>query len=127
MILKPIIICIVTMVISILLKNIMPQYVPVLIICSGIAVLMYLVPFLKSIINIIENLTVFNRETEEIIKIIIKIVAISLLCEFASQLCSDSGNTYLSSKITFIGKVAILSIISPHILSFMNNIMQLIQ
>ncbi|MBR3933868.1 MAG: hypothetical protein IKJ68_08195 [Clostridia bacterium] len=126
-VLKPILICVITLIISVLLKNIMPHYVPLIVLCCGTLVLIYTVPFLKSVINVMTYFQDINSKSTQIIKLIIKIVIIALSCEFASELCSDSGNTYLSSKITFAGKIIILSVISPHIISFMENIIKLME
>jgi len=53
---------------------------------------------------------------------VLKIAAISIVCEFGGQLCSDSGADYLASKIYFAGKIAIIWLIGPQFMKLFEKI-----
>jgi len=126
LIIKPVIICIVTLIIILLLKNTLPEFVPLLLIISGIIVLSYTFPLLKNIFDSVIYFKDIAPGLNSVIKMIIKIVAVAIICEFTSQLCSDSGEAYLSSKINFVGKTVILSLILPNIIHFIETISNLL-
>ncbi len=47
------------------------------------------------------------------IQMLLKIVGISYICEFSSDICKDSGYSALSNQIHIFGKLSILVISAP--------------
>ncbi len=124
-ILKPVAFCIVSMIIILFMKNIFPEFVPLIALISGVIVIVYIIPYAKSVLDIVYYLDDISSGVNNVIKLTLKIVIVSLVCEFASQLCNDCGEGYLASKINFVCKIAVLSILSPVIISFVENILEL--
>ena len=60
-----------------------------------------------------ESIILLSDETFSSLKILIKALAISILCDFASSFCKECGNETLSKGIELIGKTAILSLGFP--------------
>ncbi len=56
------------------------------------------------------------------INIVFKIIGISYISEFGSELCKDAGESSIASKIEFAGKVMILAISAPVILALVDLI-----
>ena len=127
LILKPIIICIVSLILIMLLKKISPEYVPVVSVITGIMLIIYVFPYIQTVLLLFTKIELASPVFGDVFKILIKIVVVSLMCEFASQLCADSGESYLSGKINFVGKIIILSIVSPNIMAFINYVAKVIK
>jgi stage III sporulation protein AD len=58
----------------------------------------------------------------ECIAIVLKIIGIAYICEFAVQILKDTGETSLSSKVELAGRVLIIVLSLPVITSFMNMV-----
>ncbi len=56
------------------------------------------------------------------LSILLKIVGITYICEFASSLCKDAGHAAISSQIELVGKLTILSISMPILLALLDTI-----
>lgn len=123
---KIIIISIITMFLTILFKNVAFQYIPILHIVSLIIITFLLIPYIKNIYLYTKILESNIKNFENIIKPLLKILLISIICEFSSQLCLGSGDTFLSTKILFSGKLIIISIICPYIAKFYESIVSII-
>jgi hypothetical protein len=67
------------------------------------------------------------EEINDILNKIIKVVIIAVACEFASQLCLDVGEKFLSSQVCFAGKIAIIGIVSTDIFNFISYLVELIK
>lgn len=126
LIIKPIIICIATLMTINLLKKFSPEYTSFVAMICGVIVFIYLIPYIKQIIDIIIKIGNKTDGLSEVIKILVRIVITAVICEFASHLCSDGQETYLASKINFIGKIIILYMISPIIVVFLEYIIEMI-
>jgi len=122
LILKPIIICLITLFISLIIKNTTPEFLPAVMLCAGITIMLYLIPFIKNIIDMLYSFSNIDKDVGNVLKMTVKIIVISIVCEFSSQLCHDSGESYLAAKIIFSGKIVILAIILPFLITFMKNI-----
>ena len=60
------------------------------------------------------------------ISTIIKIVGISYLMEFAINICKDAGESAIGTKLEFGGKVIILTLTFPILLSLVDTIIKII-
>jgi len=65
-------------------------------------------------------------DTEKYVAVTVKIVGIALVCEFASQMCSDMGESYLAAKIDFCAKIFIISLCAPEFLKLINTVVDMI-
>lgn len=122
---KPAIVCIVTIILIIILKSFSAEYVPLITLLCGAMILVYSTPYISSVLSYMNYISNKLPTIYPIIKITLKIILIALICEFVSQLCIDCGQSYISSKINFIGKITILSTILPFIVQFVDKIMNL--
>ena len=123
---KIIFICVFSAITSIIVKNSMPAFSPVIMLSSGIVCFYLMLPYLKKVFDVISNISKNVFGAENYVSITIKIVGISLLCEFAAQLCSDMGENTLASKIGFAGKIVILCISVPEFFKLVNKVVNLV-
>lgn len=126
MMIKIVCICIVSVFVVLILKNILPSYSPLLSMSAGIVVMGMIAPKLLSVINSLEKILIKHNEVRSYFSIVIKVVLISLICEFSSQLCSDHGQNYLASKIEFSGKISILFLAMPKLIDLITRITDIV-
>jgi len=84
----------------------------------GLAVVAYI----KPVFAFIEKLTSIGNINNDMIKILFKAVGVSLLAEFTSTLCSDSGNAAMGRFLQILASTVILWLSIP----LFNNLIDLI-
>ena len=106
----------------IVLRQANSVYALILSLVSCIFIFYLIFPNLETVFtqfkNISENLNINSKYTE----IIFKIIGISYICEFASQICADAGVNSLATKIELSGKILIMTCSIP----ILNDILELI-
>lgn len=58
--------------------------------------------------------------------VILKIMAISYLAEFAAALCRDAGESAYAAKMELAGKLAVIMLAVPVIVNMLNNVWQML-
>ncbi len=93
---------------SVILKQYKPEFALVSALTTGVVVLLSGLSGLEDIIkNIYEIATKYNVNASYI-GTVIKIIAIAYICQFSSEVCRDSGQGAIASKIEFCAKILIL-------------------
>ncbi|MBS5793871.1 MAG: stage III sporulation protein AD [Lachnospirales bacterium] len=121
-------ICIIAIISVIVILTIKPQManMSVLItIVSGVIIFMMIIPTLEEVITSILDIVSMLDIGIENIGIILKIIGISYICEFSSQICIDAGENAIASKIELAGKMLIMFISIPIITRLLSLITSL--
>lgn len=116
---------IVVAILVILLKEEKPEIaVALTIITSGIIffIVIYKVEGVIQIINKYIDKSCINKKY---FNILLKIVGISYIAEFGSEICKDAGVGAISSKIELLGKIIIVTLSIPIITSLIELILQI--
>ena len=93
---------------TIILKQYKPEFALVSALATGVVILLCGLAGLEDVIrNIYEIATKYNVNTAYIATVI-KIIAIAYICQFSSEICRDSGQGAIASKIEFCAKILIL-------------------
>lgn len=100
-------------VISLMIKNYLPEYSMLINIASGIIVLAIILTQFIPIINQINQLLDSSKIPREYRIILFKCIGICLIAQFASDACRDAGENSLASKVELAGKVSIVTIAIP--------------
>ncbi|MBQ4527400.1 MAG: hypothetical protein II998_04935 [Clostridia bacterium] len=124
MIFKIIVICVFSTVTALLVND--GIYSKLIALSAGVISFMIVVPYIKNFIGYIESLDNIISGIDNYIKTTLKIIGVSFLCEFSSQLCSDAGERYLASKINLAGKIMIICIAVPEFITLINLVVELI-
>ena len=121
-------ICIIAIISVIVILTIKPQManMSVLItIVSGVIIFMMIIHTLEKVITSILDIVSMLDIGIENIGIILKIIDISYICEFPSQICIDAGENAIASKIELAGKMLIMFISIPIITRLLSLITSL--
>lgn len=117
---------IISAVLAILVKKQSPELGILVSIAGGVLVFFMLLPDMIVVLNVLSNLSQNITTDMEHIPIIFKILGIAYIAEFATQICKDAGEGAIASKIELGGKVIIMVISAPIIVSFLNLIVTML-
>lgn len=105
-------------------KNNMSEYA-VYISLVGCILIFYLgINKLEIIINTIKKIQSYISLNQTYITILIKVIGITYIAEFSSNICKDSGHTAVGNQIELVGKLTILATGMPILLALLDTINQ---
>ncbi len=80
------------------------------------------IPYLKALLEMFRDIS--NRIGLDVkyISLVLKVIGIAYVAQFGAELCRDSGESALASKIEFGGKVIIVVLSMPVLYSFLEII-----
>lgn len=89
---------------------------------TAVIIIFYTLPKLKEIVLGFYELSENFGIDEVYIKSIIKVIGISYISEFASELSKDAGEELLSKKIQLAGKICLICVTMPVIKGLISTI-----
>lgn len=125
-------VAIVVAVIAILVKKLGAEFGITISIVGGVLIFFMVLP------HLIEVMGVFNLLSQHItvasgtnahfdhIGLVLRILGIAYIAEFGAQVCKDAGEGAIASKIEMAGKVIIMVVSTPIIVSFLNLIIMMV-
>lgn len=119
---KIIIVGLITVIASIILKQVKPEMATLVSIAGGLVIIFMVIQDVVDVFNTFNTLSEKTGINTGLFKSILKVVGIGYITEFASSVCVDSGNSSIADKIMFSGKVCILVLSMPVI----NNLIEMI-
>lgn len=111
----------------VLLKQYKPEFALLSEAVSIIIILFMLTDEIKEAISLFGTYFGFLSKAEEYISVMLKILGISLVTQFTSDMCRDSGESALASKVEFAGKIIIIAASLPVIEGFTGLITRMVE
>jgi len=93
---------------------------------AGLVLLAAAVPKLADLISILSELAAAARIKSGYLEMLLKIVGISTLAQFAAQTCRDAGEEGLAQKTEYAAKAILLSLLIPIAVSILEMILEVI-
>ncbi|MDE7463695.1 MAG: hypothetical protein K2M48_01580 [Clostridiales bacterium] len=106
-------IALVTAFCSIVLRDIKSELSTLVAFAGGIVVLLSVIDYFSGIFSVISDIAQRAGIATSVIKLLFKVIAIGYIAEFSSSLIEDAGLTALADKVTFAGKLMIVSVSLP--------------
>lgn len=97
----------ITVIMALQLKTTKSEYSTMLMLVSAMIIFGFSISKIRQIVVLIEEIREEYSIAAGYIGVMIKIVGISYLCEFSSDICKDSGMTTLADQIQIFGKLSI--------------------
>lgn len=113
---------IVAVLMAILFKKGKEEYSLYISIAACIIILFLSIGKLETILDSIHRLQEYIIINNTYINILIKIIGITYVTEFAAALCKDSGYTAIGSQVELIGKISVLAISMPILMALLDTI-----
>lgn len=113
---------IIIVILSLQLKNIKSEYSVVIMIVGCVIIFFYSISGIIKVVEILKKIINDTGINDEQIIILLKIMGISYIAEFVSDIAKDSGYSALSNQIQIYGKITILVVSVPILESLINCI-----
>lgn len=123
---KVLILGIVLSVITVLLKQIKPEYSLICIIVGSIILIAYILSSVTQIFEYFSQIVDKTGIDKNMFSTLLKIIGVGYLIEFSAGVCIDSGNSSIADKIVLAGKILIFTLSMPIITSLFNLVLELL-
>lgn len=106
-------------VLAVFIKNWRAEIAIQISLVASAVVFCMMVPYLKTVLEMFRDIS--NRIGLDVkyITLVLKVIGIAYITQFGAELCRDSGETAIASKIEFGGKVIIITLSMPVLYSFL--------
>lgn len=121
-----ILMCIAAAAFSSILRVDRPEIAFVVAMAAGLIALLWSMPELTEAVEAMTSLSQKAGIGEDATQRMLRAAGIALLCEFGAQLCKDSGEGLLASRIEFGGRISILALSVPLIIDLVSKFSELI-
>lgn len=101
------------------LKEIKPQFGTYVVFGAGILIFFYAFEKLSEIVAAVGELSRQAAIEEKYLQILLKMLGITYVSEFAASLCKDGGYSSVAGQIELFGRFSILLVSMPIILSLL--------
>ena len=112
--------------IILLLRQYKPEFVIHISILAGILIFLMILPKLSAVIELLNNLMNKLGTNSQFFSILLKITGIAYISEFATNICKDSGETAIASKVELGAKVIIISMSIPILGSVIESLINIL-
>lgn len=117
---------IVAAVLAVTIKKENPMFSLVITIAASVLIFILVLPNISTVLAIFWDIAETVDTSIPYATALIKIIGIAYIAELGAQICTDAGETAISSKIELAGKVIILTISSPIIFTLMQQVITML-
>jgi len=108
------------------LKEYHPEIAFQIAIAAGVILILLVIGYIVEIIQAVTEVALDAGMEVMYLQVLLRIIAVAYLAEFAAQVCRDAGEGSIASKIELAAKVIILVMAVPIITSVMESILSLL-
>ncbi len=114
--------CLVITIAIIVVRQTKPELAVLVGVAGSIVLFFYILDMLEQVFGVFEYILDSTGLDPQLFVVLLKIVGVGYLTEFGANICSDSGNSAVASKILLAGKLAIFVLSIPIIKSLIEII-----
>ena len=103
------------------LKAVKGEYGVYLVLGAGLVIFFYSLSKLEAVIETIRKVQSYIRLDRVYLEILMKMIGITYIAEFASGICRDAGYGSLGAQIEIFGKLSMLAVSMPVLLALMET------
>ncbi len=113
---------IVAVILAISIKSKSPEFSSLISVALGITVISLCVSKLRIIVDSLREISNYIDIDKTYIAILIKLIGIAYICEFAAGISKDAGYGAVASQIELIGKLTMLMVSLPILMQLVESI-----
>ena len=116
-----------TLIITIILKEYKKDYAIYVVLIGGMIILLFSMDTISSVVGFIRNVYIGSGKYNDVfISLLLKVTGIAILTEYAVSICKDAGESAIANKIDFGGKIIIISLSIPIISDTLDSLTKLL-
>lgn len=116
--------------VSVIIINLVNKYNPdfsiIATVVAGIILLVSIVGYFTDIVDNFEKIVNLTGINHDIFSVVLKVVGLSYITQFSSDICKDFGVVSIAQKVELAGKIAIFTVALPIVSSMINMVMELL-
>jgi len=117
---------IIAAVLAVILKRDNPSAALMVSIAASVMIFVVIMPELTVVISLLRLLSANIELGAGHVATVLKIIGIAYAAEFGAQICADAGEGAIASKIELGGKVLIMAVSAPIIISLVETVFTLV-
>jgi len=114
------------MVLAVMIKREAPQFAILISLAVAVLIFLVLIPPLAGLVALIDIISSYLSGGREYVLVVVKIIGIAYVAEFGAQICQDAGEGAIGAKVELAGKVLIMGVAAPVIISLVENVVAII-
>lgn len=107
---------------GLLLKEMKPQFTIMVSMAACVVIFFYAISRLEALAELFREMTGYVTIQDSYLEILLKIVGISYIADFASGICRDAGFSAVAGQIELFGKISVLTISTPVVLALLDTV-----
>ena len=108
-------------ILAVQLKAVKGEYGVYLVLCAGLVIFFYGLSKLEAVMEALKRIQACVRIDGVYLGVLMKMIGITYIAEFASGICRDAGYGSLGAQIEIFGKLSMLAVSMPVLLSLMET------
>lgn len=116
-----------TAVAALVLKGTKPEMALAVTVAGSIVMLLFAFEMLRGSLSLFQKIADVTGIDSSLVKILLKMIGIGYLVEFASGILADFGQNALADKLVFCGKILILVLAVPIVENVLRLILKLLE
>ncbi len=92
---------------------------------AGVVIFIFVFGKFNAIILFLQEIALKANINTVYLNIVLKILAISYIASFCSEICKDAGSNSIASKVEFGGKILILFLAIPILMAVLQSILNI--
>jgi len=117
---------IVGMVLALMIKRESPLFAILVSLAVAVLIFLLIIPQLAGLVALFGTITGYLTSGREYVLVVVKIIGIAYVAEFGAQICHDAGEGAIGAKIELAGKVLIMGIAAPVVISLVELVVAII-
>ncbi len=89
---------------------------------AGALIFVFILSQMSSVVSAIQSIRSNLLVNSEYVNILVKVIGVAYICEFAASLCKDAGFSSVASQIEMAGKLTILVMSLPVLMSLLDTV-----
>ncbi|WP_234120063.1 stage III sporulation protein AD [Clostridium hydrogenum] len=111
--------------ITLVFKNEKKEIAVLISLVVGIAIFLFMISKITAVMELLQKLALKANVDFVYMTTVFKILGIAYLASFCSEICRDSGENNIASKVEFAGKILILVLAIPILMGVLDSILKL--
>lgn len=111
---------------AVVLRQQKPELAILLILAGGALILTLLLGRVGGVITVFRNVADRAGVSSVYLGLLLRVVGVAFVADYGAQICRDAGESAIAGNLEFAGKIMILVIATPLILSILDTLTHLI-
>lgn len=99
------------------LKQYRPEFAVPVEICAAVVVILLIISPFTEILNAVNSLVNLSGIDPEYFKLLVKAIGVVIVVQLAADTCRDNGSSALAHKVELAGRVAVILIVMPMVIT----------